>query len=106
RETLMGEGHDFAPSHRWQHATGQVLHWRVLVVAEPDAADQVSGEGVEPGIGRVVGRPGLARDDETRNLGGAAGALGHDMSHDIVHFGDLVRREHAYCRPAVPFARV
>ena len=94
-QALMRERHDLPPRHRGQDAARQVLHRSVVVVAEPDAADEVAGEGVEPGVGRVVGGAGLSGYDETGNLGRAACPLGHDMGHDLVHLRDLVRRQDA-----------
>ena len=52
--------HDVVPRHRRQRAAGHAIGRLVVVIAEPDAADEIAGVAHEPGVAISVGRAGLA----------------------------------------------
>ena len=60
-DALVRIGHDLAARSCRQRAAGHAVGRRVVVVAEPDAADEVAGEADEPGVAIGVGGAGLAR---------------------------------------------
>ena len=55
-----GPGKEVAPDLRRQVAAHDLVHGRVVVVADPDPDDQIGGEADEPGVPVFLGGAGLA----------------------------------------------
>ena len=77
-------------------AAGGFLHRRGIVIADPDAADQIGGEADEPGIVEILRGAGLAGAGpfvEPRRLAGAGGhGLDHQLRSSAASFsGDITR---------------
>jgi hypothetical protein len=51
-------GHEIAP---YLHRHRDFVHWRLVVIADPDASDQEASEADKPGIAEVLTRAGFAR---------------------------------------------
>src|SRR5687768_9172565 len=90
----MRIAHDRLPGHGRQRAAGHAISRAVVVVADPNATDNVAAVADEPGVAVGVGGPGLAGDPNTRNEGAAGGAFLGDLVHHHVHVGGDLRRHH------------
>src|SRR5262245_51842320 len=86
---LMRVDHDVVPDMRGQRAAGDVLHFRAVVIADPDAADIVRGVADEPGVARILAGPRLAAGDLVRQRRLPPGAANHRRVHHVVHFRDI-----------------
>src|SRR5205807_2405961 len=82
----LGTPHDVVPRHRRQRSAGHALGRRVVVVADPDAADVIAGEPDEPGVAVGVGGAGLAGRLDPVEDRAPSGAFLHHLVHDDVHF--------------------
>ena len=74
RHALMGGPHEAGPDFHRQAAAGRLLGRRVVVIAEPDAGDEVRGVADEPGVAVILAGAGLAGGGPARNFGLARGA--------------------------------
>ncbi len=74
RHALMGRAHEAGPDFHRQAAAGRLLGRRVVVIAEPDAGDEVGGVADEPGVAEILAGAGLAGGGPAGNLGLARGA--------------------------------
>ena len=88
---LMRICHDIMPGGGGQSAAGHFLHWRVVVIAEPDRADIIAGEADEPGVLVAVCRPGLPGDLDIVELRTSSGAGQDDLHQHRIHGLDRVR---------------
>ena len=88
-DALMRVSHDRAPGHAGQRAAGHAVGRRVIVVAHPDAADEVAGIADEPGVAPRIGGAGLAGGLDAGDHGAAAGAFFHRL---VEHHVDVARR--------------
>ena len=70
RHAARRDGHEIVPGMRRYRAAGDFLHRRIIVIAEPHAANQIGGVADEERIARILGRAGLAcrRAIELRGL--------------------------------------
>ena len=94
-DALVRVFHDVVPGHRRQRAAGHAVGRGVVVVAEPDAADEIAGVAHEPGIAVSVGRAGLAGGGDAVEARAPAGAVFDDAVHHLDHVGGDVVRQHA-----------
>src|SRR6185437_2391866 len=74
-DALMGIFHDAVPRHRRQRAAGHAIGRGVVVVAHPDAANEVTGVTHEPGVAVSIGGSGLAGGNDAVKARTAAGAV-------------------------------
>src|SRR6185312_14852057 len=73
RDALMGGPHHAAPDVDRQAAAGDVFGRRAVVIAEPDAGDEIGRIADEPGVAEILARAGLAGGVPARQLGLARG---------------------------------
>jgi hypothetical protein len=52
--------HEAAPHFHGKAAAGCLLRRRIVVIAEPDAGDQLGGVADEPGVAEILAGAGLA----------------------------------------------
>ena len=64
----MRLAHEAAPDFDRQIAARGVLGRRIVVVAEPDAGDEMAGVADEPGVAEILAGAGLARRLPARQL--------------------------------------
>ena len=89
----MRGGHEIPPHPGRKPAAGDLFHPGTVVVAHPDAGQQVSGEAHEPGVAEVLAGAGLAGLGPA-DLGGPPGAAGNDAGKHGVHGLDVPGRYH------------
>ena len=106
RDAGMRGRHHLVPGLRRQRAAGHLVGRGEVVIAEPDAANEVAGEAHEPGIAIGIGGACLAGGLDALQLGGAAGAaLGYLREHEV-HLRDGVGIEHLLGRRCITLAVV
>ena len=89
----FGGLHEIVEDVRRQAAAGRLVHRRIVVIADPHAADQIGGEADEPGVVEILRRAGLAGGGpfvEPRRL---AGAGRHGFDHQPRHLAEIERRD-------------
>ncbi len=92
----MRIGHDLVPRHCRERATSHLVHGGVVIIAEPNAADHVAGEGHEPRVAIGVGGAGLACGLDAVEGGAPAGAFLHHLAHHHIHIHGDLRRDHLH----------
>ena len=80
RHALMRAAHEAAPDFHRQAAAGDVLGRRAVVIAEPDAGDEVRGVADEPGVAEILRRAGLAGRRPARQRRLVRGADGQRLA--------------------------
>src|SRR5690606_32980222 len=90
RDTVQRLFHEAMPDDRRQAAAGQLLGWRAIVIAEPDAGDELRRVTDEPGIPEILAGAGLAgrRPAGDRRL--APGAHLQRLLQHGVHHADML----------------
>ena len=85
----MGDLHDVCPELCRKAAAGDALHGRIIVIADPDAANISRREADKPRIAGFLAGAGLAGNRPVWNAGAAACAEGgiDDAHHHGVHLG-------------------
>src|SRR6185436_19965061 len=98
-DALVSIVHGGAPDHRRQRAAGHAIGRAVVVVADPNAGDEIAGVADKPSVAIIVGGAGLAGDphavDHRAPAGAFLGGLVHHKDH--VH-GNLFRQHLARLR--------
>src|SRR4051794_28275173 len=56
-------GHEFFPDKRGERTAGYFVHRRAVVIADPDAGDEILCEADEPGIAVFFACAGFARGE-------------------------------------------
>ena len=74
RHTLMSSAHEAGPDFNRQAAAGRLPGRRIVVIAEPDAGDEIGGVADEPGVAEILAGAGLAGGHPARDLRLARGA--------------------------------
>src|SRR5262249_59818387 len=92
--SLVGIGHDVVPGHRRQRAAGHAVGHLVIVIAEPDAADEIARIAHEPRITVSVGRARLAGGRNSIQPCAFAGAVFDHTVHHLDHVRGDTRRHH------------
>src|SRR4051794_35218343 len=86
----MGVGHDLVPSHRRERAARHPVGGTVVIVAEPDAADEVARVAHKPSIAVSVCGAGFARCPDPVEDRAFTGPILHNFVHHENHVsGDL-----------------
>src|SRR5206468_2131167 len=91
RYPLMRTTHEARPDFDRQAAAGRLLGRRGIVVAEPDAGDEMAGVADEPGVAEILGCAGLAGGGPARNLRLLCGADRERLTHHRVHHRNVAR---------------
>ena len=94
RYALMRRAHEAGPDLDRQSAAHSPLGRRTVVIAEPDAGDEIGGVADEPGVAEILAGSGLARRDPARQFRLARGAAAQRFLHHGVHHRDIVRVDH------------
>ena len=87
-DALMRVSHDVVPRHRRQRAAGHAFGRRIIVIAHPHRADEISRVADEPAVAPIVGGAGLAGDLDAVELRAPAGAV---LDHRIHHLDHVER---------------
>ncbi len=72
------------------------MHGGVVVIAEPDAANHIAGEGHEPGVAVGIGGAGLACGLDAVEDGAPGGAFLHHLAHHHIHVHGDLRGDHLH----------
>src|SRR5665213_4022856 len=87
--------HEAAPDLDRQAAADRFLGRRIVVIAEPDAGDEVRGVADEPGVAEIFGGAGFAGGLPAGKTGAARGAGDQRLVHHRVHHADIARVDDA-----------
>src|SRR5512134_39352 len=98
--------HEGVPGLGRQQAAGDVVHRAEVVVAHPDAGDELAGVADEPGVAIARARAGLAGDVREIERRALAGAVGDDELQHLVHLLGDARGDDLRRRRLVAFAGV
>src|SRR4029450_10945659 len=79
--------HDVVPGHRGQRAAGHAIHDLIVLIAEPDAADEIARITHEPGVAVSIGRAGFSCGRDAVESGPAARAILDNVIHHLDHVG-------------------
>src|SRR6476619_2009268 len=91
----MGAAHEAGPDFNRQAAAGRLPGRRGIVVAEPDAGDEVAGIADEPGIAEILAGAGLAGGRPARELRLLCGPDLQGLAHHGVHHRTIARVDDA-----------
>src|SRR5262249_52249684 len=78
-----------------QAAAGCLLGRGGIVVAEPDAGDEMAGIADEPGVAEILAGAGLAGGLPARELRLLRGAGNERLAHHRIHHGHMARLDDA-----------
>src|SRR5262249_58941975 len=66
-------------------AAGHLMHRLVIVIAEPNAANEIAGVADKPGITVSIGGSSLSRSSDAVERGSPGGAFFHHLGHHANH---------------------
>ena len=83
--------HEARPDLHRQAAAGGLPGRRIVVIAEPDAGDEIGGVADEPGVAIILAGSGLAGRRPAGDLRLPCGARDQRLAHHGVHHRDMAR---------------
>src|SRR5262249_61105149 len=91
----MGDPHKARPDVDRQAAAGCLLGRRGIVIAHPNASDEMAGIADEPGVAEILAGAGLARGRPARKLRFLRGAGDERLAHHRIHHRHVARLDDA-----------
>ena len=85
--------HEVPPQPRRRAAARDSVHGPAIVIAQPDAGNQLSGIAQEPGVPVILAGPGLAGGGPANPGISSGAALNGNLQH-AVHFRHMPRSGH------------
>src|SRR5262249_56696938 len=81
------------PGLRGKRATGHLMHRLVIVIAEPNAANEIAGVADKPRITVSIGGSSLSRSLDAVEHSSPGGAFFDHLGHHPNHIDSHLRRE-------------
>src|SRR5215469_14520993 len=79
-----------------KRAAGHLMHRLVIVIAEPNAANEIAGVANKPGITVSIGGSSLSRSPDAVERGSPGGAFFDYLGHHPNHIDSHLRRYHLH----------
>src|SRR5215472_12193099 len=84
------------PGLRGKRATGHLMHRLVIVIAEPNAANEIAGVADKPRITVSIGGSSLSRSLDAVEHSSPGGAFFDHLGHHPNHIDSHLRRDHLH----------